>query len=836
MKPVKLILNLFLIVVTGLLFTTQVRAACFLEDPQGDLNVADDWVINPNNRVCGGFYQEKPLPFPNQTVITLPNQAITITSERGQFLPEDMGPSTLQGEVHLIQGNRQVFGDLAEIYRSSRTGKVETIRVLGGVSIYEPGLRLQGSQGLVFVTDETKKIEDAQYRLYGRHARGTAKCAKTFGKDLMILEDATYTTCAPGQNTWHLKAEKVTLNKISGRGQATHARMYIKNWPLFYLPYIDFPIDNRRQTGFLYPVFPFTSRSGLELNAPFYWNIAPNFDMTLTPRYLSRRNFELQTETRYLTRNSWGEIQVAVLPHDRAYQKFRIKNLENPKFPNNDPRVSALRRGGNDRRSLFYDHHTIFNRHVTSNWHYQKVGDANYFYDLGNRLNVANTTQLLQQADIAYNDLNWMSLARVQAYQTLHPYEGPVTSSPYRRLPQLAVQNIFPDLPYGFVWTTESEYDHFTHKINPFTGFRPTIGDRYQLRPGISYPIVTPGWFLKPRLQWNFQAYSLRLAPHERHLKFPSSPHLELPIFDFDSGLIFEKPICLCNEDYLQTLEPRAYYVWVPFRNQNRLPNFDSSYSGFDYNQLFRYNRFSGLDRVGDTNQVTLALSTRFLRARSGSERASLTLGQIFYFKDRKVTVCNPLFDRCCLKREMPDHNKRRSNYVGVGKYHLQDSLTANASLQWNPYASRLDERLVWLQYQPDELNVVNFGYLFLRRNPAQLDPVTGLPIKLEQTDFSFAWTLNENWRFLARHQYDLRSNRTNQILAGIEQQGCCTAVRLTVIQYLLPLDPKQDRRRYANGIYFQFVFKGFAGVGHNNLNTTLARSIPGYAWPGDRY
>lgn len=830
---VKRILNRFLAVVTGLLiFPIVLAAECGLNNTN---NCFDDWVESPEtNKLCGGYYVEAIPPFPGQSMTVLPSQPATITADRAQLIPG--GWSTLQGNVHLIQGNRQLMSDEANIYRNPKTSQIETIKAQGQTKILEPGFKVTGPLAEVFVEEDRKVIYNADYRLYGRHARGTACKIETFGKQYMTLNEASYTTCAPNQNTWHLKASTVTLDKVTGRGQAKHARMYFKNVPIFYAPYLDFPIDDRRKTGFLYPIFGSTSNSGVEFATPFYWNLAPNYDATLTPRYLSRRGFEIQGATRYISRNSTGNVHAAVLPHDRAYQKFRKQALKNPEFNERDPRVQALKRGNDSRRSLFARHITTFNRHVAARYHYDTVSDDNYFMDLGTTLNVASTTQLLQQGELAYQDLYWKGLFRMQQFQTLHPYKGPITSDPYRRLPQLSAFNSVPDLPLGFVWTTGADFTHFTHKLNPWTGLDFTEGDRFQMRPGISLPISSAGWFLKPRLQWNLWGYSLDLSHFDAKHCFRRSPTVNLPIFDFDSGLIFERDLFLGQTPYLQTLEPRAYYLWVPYRNQNGLPNFDTAFPGFDYNQLFRENRFSGLDRVGDANQLTLALTSRFLREDTGAERASITLGQIFYFQERKVTLCDSRLNPLCIKRELPNHKHHRSNYVGQGRYHLHDVLTANAIAQWNPYKNHWDEGLTWLQYQPDDLNVLNFGYLYLRHNPAQLDPVTGLPTRLSQTDTSFALALNPQWRILGRYQYDIRLHRTNQILAGIEYQGCCTALRLSVVRYIEPNDFIQRRRKYQQAIFLQFVFKGFAGIGHNNLSSTLSRSIPGYQWQRDRF
>lgn len=395
----------------------------------------DDWIVSPEtHKLCGGYYRETPAPFPGASPAFLAEQPITVTSERGEFQEE--GATTLQGQVHLIQGNRQVFADQAIIHRDLNTKKISSIDAIGNVKLLEPGLRLEGTDAQVNIAEDRQVINQAQYRIYDRHARGEASRITASGKTRFLLSNASYTTCNPFQNTWKLKARKVDLNKITGRGQAYHARLYAKDVPIFYFPYVNFPIDDRRQTGFLFPNIGASNLSGLEIATPFYWNIAPNYDATLTPRLLGKRGIDLDGQFRYLIPYSRGQLQAAYLPSDRAYRRFKSQNLLKPEYPRNDPRVQALTRGNNARSAFSAKHNTTLNAHWFSNVDYQVVGDDNYFMDLGNNLGTAGTTQVLQQGDVNYQDEYWKGQARLQSYQTLHPYFGPVNSDPYQRLPQ----------------------------------------------------------------------------------------------------------------------------------------------------------------------------------------------------------------------------------------------------------------------------------------------------------------------------------------------------------------------------------------------------------------
>ncbi len=833
-KCTQLILNGFILFVTSL---NSIFTPAYAATPETQSYFYDDWVpMNEGHPLCHGYYSQLPLPFPNQSPTALTAEPTTITADQGLFTRE--GDSTLTGNVHLIQGNRQVFADKTNIHRDAKKAQpIDVIQAEGHFKLTEPDLRVDGSKGIVNTETATDIIENAHFRLYDRHARGTADSITIQNRTKMTLKNATYTTCNPSRDTWTLKSNHVVLNKTTGRGRARHSRLYVYGMPIFYWPYVDFPIDDRRQTGFLFPNFGSSNRSGLELGTPFYWNLAPNYDATLTPRLMSKRGLEMQGEFRYLTVHNHGELAGSFLPNDKAYEKFRAdKKLNHPYIKNPlDPRLTALDKG-NNRSAFRINHGTSFNQHWGTTVQYQTVHDDNYFMDFGTNLGLASTTQLLQQGDLYFHSNHWNMQTRLQQYQTLHPFDGPRTQDVYRRLPQIALQGSYFDLPLGLAFTTNGDLTRFHHARNPYTGRSFTTGDRFQIRPGIALPIIAPGWFIKPRFQYDVLSYSLAVGPSDvRYLR--SNPCRAIPMVDLDSGLIFERSLALKETPYIQTLEPRAYYLYVPYRDQTRLPNFDTSNPGFDYNQLFWDNRFTGLDRLGDANQVTLALTSRFIAEVTGLEKLSLTAGQIHYFHEATVTSCNPKTNRLCVQRELPNGQHHHSSFVGLARYAIQEAWIARANLEWNPYSKNMDKKALSIQYHPEDRFVINLGYQFLRKNPAKNDPITGLPERLDQTDASMAYPVNEKWRVLGRWYYDLHNRRTNDVSFGVEQQGCCTAVRLLVSNFLLPYDDHQigAPKRHAKAIFLQFIFKGFTSVGNSAIDSTLKRSIPDYQWHEER-
>lgn len=791
----------------------------------------DDWVPDKQaSQLCHGYYRQPHFP-------TSPSspQTTTITSDSGEFALD--GPSVFQGNVLLDQGQRSIRADRAKVTRDAQTQRIERIEAEGHVQILEPGLRLDSDHAEVRLQDNIRILKPASFRLYRKHARGTAEEITAKGDDYLELKQATYTTCAPHQNSWLLRAQEVTLNKATGRGVARHAWLEVKDTRVFYFPYVDFPIDDRRKTGFLYPSYASSNDSGLEVGVPFYWNTAPNYDLTVTPRWYSKRGLELHNQFRWLGAYpaQSGDVQFAFLPGDEAYSHFRADNLAvHPQFSDRDPRVTGLQRSNSHRYYLGVQQQARWSPNVQANFDYQTVSDDNYFMDFTRYAYGLDSNYLKQRLGVQYADSRWNGSVLVQQYKVLHPFFGSVTQDPYRQLPQLGVRYFNADLPNRFAVGVNTEFTHFSHKPDPMTGLAFTTGERYFMRPQVSWNHVHAGWFLKPRLQWHMAKYHLWLSHADAALKQPNDPHLTVPLVDVDSGLVFERPMHILKRDYVQTLEPRVYYLHVPFRDQSTLPNFDSGIIPFDYHQLYRDNRFSGSDRIGDTQQVTLGLSSRLLTAEDNTERLQLGIGQIFYFKNRRVSACNQKGDPNCLLKELPSANQRRSSIAAQGIYHWDREWLTQANLEWNPYLKKFDQGGVSMQYKPSDWNVVNLGMGYIRQNTAVIDPKKNEPERVLQTNVSTVWGITEQIRLLGRWYYDLEHRQSNQVLLGLEHQGCCVAVRFTVARTLHPYDVLRVDRKYTNRFGLQLVFKGFAGVGSTQMNGVLQQQIPGYQSRGN--
>jgi LPS-assembly protein len=790
----------------------------------------EDWVVDKSRSLCRGLYRQPDFSY---YATQNPSGQTTITANSAEFMVD--GPSIFKGNIFLQQPGRQVQADFAKIYRDEDTHRISKIDAVGHVKILEPDIRLEGNKAEIDWISDTKTLSPASFRLYKKHARGTASRLSSKGDSWIELQNARYTTCEPGKDTWILAAKSVVLNKQAGRGVAKHAWLEVKSMPVFYFPYVDFPIDDRRKTGFLYPSYASSNQSGRELSVPIYWNMAPNYDLTLTPRWLSKRGFEIGGNFRGLTQHQKVDIKLNFLPYDDRYAAFRQENLANhPEFSDNDPRVLGLKRLNNHRYYFGFQHQAAIDPNWHSTFDYQTVSDDNYFMDFSKGFYGLDTNYLKQRAEVQYVDAHWQVKTLAQQYKVLHPFNGPAINDVYRKLPEISADYFNVDLPMHFSMRGNASFTYFSHKVDPSTGLASTTGDRYYLRPAISWNYVTPGWFIKPRLQWHLASYHLSLSNQDQSLQRPNRPGIEVPMLDINSGLIFSRNTHFRKEAFVQTLEPRLYYLYVPFRDQARLPNFDSGFIPFDYYQLYADNRFSGSDRVGDTHQITLGVESQLLTEADQVERLEIGVGQIFYFNSRQVTACNPNVDAQCPKIELPHPNRHRSPIAGQASYAWNTQWRSILDLQWNTYRKSVDKTGLSVQYRPMELNVLNVGFGYIGRNPIIIDPTTGKPERIFYGDISSIWSVTEQIRLLGHWAYDIHHRQSKTTLVGFEYEGCCIATRFSFIRTLQPFAIEKVSKKYVDRFSLQLVFKGFAGVGSTNMNDNLRKEIPGYVSRGE--
>lgn len=693
---------------------------------------------------------------------------IRAEAERGEFSPTQ---SLLEGNASLSRGDQRLRADRITLDRAANRARTE-----GQFTYGDPQQALRGQQAEVDLNAETGWFRDVDYYLRERNAQGHAEKARVDqSRRRSRLENSTYSTCPRGNEMWKLRASEINLNEATGRGTARHLVLEFRDIPVFYFPYLSFPINDARQSGFLVPRQGYSSESGFDLAIPYYWNIAPNQDMTITPRLMTERGVLLGVEYRFLQSWQQGQIGFEYIPDDRRYGgargSFNITDRAAP-LPN------------------FY-----------TDLRYEYVSDDSYIRDLSNNLSFLTPNYLERHLDARYHGDWWQGLMRVEGFQILNPAVFAITGNPYQRLPQLLFDGAWPPGADGFSYQMRGEMVNF-QQSDMVTGLR------LDLWPTVGWTLERPWGYVKPQAGFRYTSYQLdNTAPEAT-----DAPSRSLPVLSLDSGLVFDRPL---QADWLgvaagtQTLEPRLFYLYVPYRNQNNIPLFDSWQMDRDFDWLFRRNRFTGADRMGDANQLTAALTTRLIDGPSGGERVRASVGQIQYFEDRLVT----------LYPDGPPETGDNSGLIAQGLLNLSSRWTVQAGVNLQPDSSDIQRTAFDLRYNANPRQLINVSYLLDRYQP---DLTLG--DQIHSVDVSLLWPLAPQWRVLARWNQALNVDRNLETLAGLEYEDCCWAVRAVARQYRnTPVEIDAQ-----TAFYLELELKGLSRLG-SSLESVLRNSIFGY-------
>ncbi|MDH5180545.1 MAG: LPS assembly protein LptD [Gammaproteobacteria bacterium] len=669
----------------------------------------------------------------------------------------DMNSKTstiFSGSVIIQRGEQRIEADKAEYFHAT-----EDFNATGHIRFFDSNLLIEGDAAQMNLKNNQGVVKDARYRALDKNVRGTAQ-SLSVQPDQLVMEKSTYTTCRPGDTDWELSAGKITLNDKTRQGSASNVVLDFKGVPIFYLPYMRFPIGDQRLSGILYPGFGSSDEHGTELSIPYYWNIAPNYDATLTPHSMSKRGVMLETEFRYLHASNRGELMLDYLDHDKEF--------------------------GDTRRQVHWNHRGKVAEGWSTAIDYKAVSDVNYLVDFGGTLGNTGTTHLLQTASLNYNNPNWLFNGVLQNYQTL---QGSV---PYRRAPQLRLTSRFVERDNRLNFNLQSEWVRFDH-----TDTSLLQADRFHLQPTLNYPLRSSAFFFIPAVTGYYTQYQyIENAPGSE-----TSVDRAVPVYSLDTGLFLERDTTWGGAPLLHTLEPRLFFVYTPYREQGSLPVFDSGLQTFSYNGLFRENRFSSVDRIGDTRHLAAVLTTRLQHQLTGAELFSAAIGQVRYFDDRRVTLPGG-------SAETSDGSSYVARITAIPASGWQFS----SDLQWDPTDKRTEYSTNRLQYRSQDL-ILNLGYRY-REN------------ELATRDTSLLWRMSPRWRVLAANQYDLRNQRRLESVAGLDYDSCCWGLRLLLREYYNTANPDN----YDQGIYLSLELKGLSSLGQSEQAATILKNaIPGY-------
>ncbi len=714
---------------------------------------------------------------------------------------QNSGPLPLFVEANAVQGHQDRELEAEGTVRLRRRGQAiyadwlrydkpaDEVRARGNVRIEQGGDVLEGTEMRMRLESGNGTIEKSTFevQVQATRGRGDADRIEIEGRQKYRTFNVNYTACEVGESDWFLRASDLEIDKDRQIGTAHGARVDFLGVPILYSPYLTFSLDRQRKSGLLHPTFGSTGNSGTEISVPYYWNIAPNYDATLTPRLMSKRGEMLNTEFRNLGDRSSGELRFEVLPHDHV-------KADSNRFALNLRQAQNWDNGWN------------------ANLNIQKVSDDTYFTDLTTQ--IASTSQsilprsgLVGKSGTWWNDGTWNSTASVQRWQTLQTNPASPITPPYNRA-QLTLSATKQNAGYADLELTSSAVD-FTH---------PSLqnGRRYLAYPSALLPMQNSFGYVTPKIGMHMTHYDL-----DTTTSTPSSQNRSLPIFSTETGMVFERNAAFFGQSLLQTFEPKLYYLYVPSRPQNQLPNFDSATQDISFATLFSENQFSGSDRINDANQLTSGVTTRLLQENNGIERLRLGLAQRYYYKTHEVTLPN-----------VSPRGSNSSDLLAAISSTVVKNWNVDAGWQYTTNIAQTQRFNTSVRYQPEPGQVVNMAYRYTNGALAAATQPAGTPAALipslntlRQVDLSTQWPLTGRLNAVARYNYSIQDSKALETLMGLEYNGGCWALRVVAHKFTTAAATQ------VSSVFVQLELNGLSKIGSNSLDL-LRRNIGGYARP----
>ncbi|MFQ3364083.1 MAG: LPS-assembly protein [Candidatus Azotimanducaceae bacterium] len=760
---------------------------------------------------CAGGYQIaalEALPIALRT----PSGEEILRANLNQLSGQVDGDLRLQGNVSIEYGQRRLATSLATIDLPN-----QMLVFPQGVRISQPNLLVQGDRAEMATGLGTVALEGVQMVFADVGLRGKGVSMSQSADGSMLLKQGEFTRCAPNNNGWSLQTKSLEIKDGDVFATTRGTVLKIKSVPVFYAPYLRVPVNDQRQSGLLTPAIGYSSEDGLDLAVPYYLNLAPNLDATIVPRVMTQRGVGLEGELRYLSPRQQSAVDLALLPSDDLYNGV----IDRSTFQAlNDVQGGGVNLPDNfapaDRWLAAVDHFGQFGS-VQTRVDFSRVSDRDYFRDIDSNLGVANPIDLQRFAQVAFISPKLQVRLMSQGFQRLDE----LNTESYERAPQLLMNYQSPLGNSLATFGLNAQWADFQRGTTGLTGLASAEGSRLHIEPSVRVGQHKSAGFWAAEAGYRYSQYQLDYAdPLFAESVADTDPSREVAYLSVDAGLFFDRQYNFAGLEGTQTLEPRIYYLRQGYEDQDTLPIFDSTSIALDYAQLFRSNRFVGLDRIGDADQITLGVTSRFLSAADGRELFSVSLGQIEQFSDPRVSLANNP-----LANSLPES----SALAGEISAHLSPHWQVIANEVWDYEQSQWQELGATVRYRGDNKHLFNLGF----RRRAQED--------IEQAELSFFWPLSHKLGVMARWHYDIGDDRTLEGFAGLEYDDCCLRVRLMLRQYLdNPAFAGQlqgnnqspfladDLLRKDRSVYLQVVFKGLAGFG-NKIDRILERGVRGY-------
>ena len=717
--------------------------------------------------------------------VQVTDDSIRITSKYSSIEKDQI--ANFSGDVTLIDKSQTITADQLTFDRL-----LMKFNAKGNIHYQNQNIDILADELNASKNDQSSVMLNTSYQLYGSPGHGSAGELQINTTEGLSLLNSTYTTCIGEQPDWQIKASEIEISADGSSGQAYHAQVRLFDVPVLYLPYFSFPVSKQRKSGFLYPKIGSSSNSGLEIETPYYWNIAPNIDATITPYYMSKRGTQLKTEFRYLTDLQSGNINVEYLNKDSAITS------------NDDVRYLAR-----------LQHVGTFSDNFRAYIDYTTISDDNYLVDIGSKEYNANDAYLYQVGELSYFGEYWQTTMKIQDFEVLGNHQPSYKTLPHIEISAQQPFTLFSEQTLQGQFELYSELTSFAAETK-----QQVSANRYHVEAGLSFPISTPAWFLNSEFKLMHTYYQQNDIQEGSDL----SKHVNrtLPKIRFHGGINFDRTLSLFGNGYTQTIEPQIQYLYIPEKDQSNIGLYDTTNLQDDYNGLFRDRSYSGLDRIAGANQYSWGVTSRVLD-QSNLEIFRLSVGRIQYLSDDNT------FDELIDDANVDTLTSQQSSVAANLFYRLNHKWQISSDIQYNTRESFTNKSKMSLNYQIDKYNSVQLNHRYTRN-------VSGSSIEQASALASFA--VNKDWAFVGRLTQDLQQNRSLESYAGLQYESCCWAIRIAYHRYInsnLSTDDSfnENRDEFNSGFVLQFIIKGLnAKQGAIGTQEMFDASIFGYKRP----
>ena len=793
--------------------------------------------------LCDGHYAE---PIALSSVPVPPNYKTTLVTvtAKGPVTFRPNGDSVLRDDVLITQPGRIIHADKAIIHRDGHLGIITDIQLMGHVSVQEDGKILLGEKAEYNVQKNYFKMNDGIYRISGEYqlltmstpfnAWGTASSVKQKPNGEIDLTNATYSTCPPKNPSWQLSAKSMQLDRAKGEGYAHDLVIRFKNVPIFYTPYYSFPMSNARKSGFLTPSVGYqngTGQQGSYISLPYYWNMAPNYDALITPTWYLQRGLQLNGLFRYLTPDSDGALYASFLPDDREFATFKnnaLNTVANYSSPNAAPYFTELENSSNNRTYIDFTNNFKFNDQWSGKLNARYISDSYYEENFQSTYLTQNTNQVPSFAELNYQGVHWKDIVLLQTYQTLHPLDQYTTAvqNQYSRLPEMDFGAAYPEFADGFDFNLSGQAVNFVYQsdFTPLT-YQLPIGGRYHLAPSISRPFTWSSFYITPEVTADSTAYTSELAATTSTTpRADYNADRTLPIFDIDSGLYFDRETTIGKSEYIQTLQPRIFYLYTPYLDQDGYPNFDTVLLPFSTAYLYALNEFSGFDRLQNANQLTLGLTSNLLSAEDARNILSAQVGVIDYFSKPSV----------CLNPNCITASQSLSPITGSLTWNPNSMWSINSQAAWDTNLAQVNNAQAGAEYHFLNDHIFLLSYQFTHGSSDIPYTAQNYSPNSSLITVGLVWPITRKWNFLGYSYYDITHGHIQNQYVGFSYNTCCWALRFIMSNDYNGNNTINGSGTFQNSFttnyFLEFSLKGLGSTGYGSAENMLTSTLPGFS------